>query len=634
MNGYRYVFGDFEVDPANRICLRSGEQVPLTGRIFDILVVFAENPGRLLTKDELIEKVWGDDFVEDGNVARNVSTLRKALREDSKEPKYIATVQGRGYRFIAEVVHAGNANGLLVEPNVPPVTVVDTPNTMAKRKLGRTWVWAIPVLTLLVVATWLARERFFTPRNQIKTLAVLPLKSLNPEDNYLGIGIADAVIRKISETGQVTVRPTSATFKYAKDNTDSLTAARELNTDAILEGTVQRSGERLRVTVNLLRASDGTSLWSDNFDLSTQDIFAIEDNLAQQVSSRLQLRLDPNRSAHLGEKYPTDPAAYESYVKGILSLDERGYGEEGMSRMQTTIAFFKKAIEVDPNYALAHAELAFAYVWTALFIDAGNSKWADLAREEIERSQELGPNLAETHLAKALLLWSAYDGYQNEAAIRELLLAKLLNPNVANGQLAATYAHIGLEDIAARELQRDLAIDPTSQSLKDLTLILPYLKADPDEWLAARQKTYPPDTLPPWYFLQKGDLSEAQKSIAARLPIEHSNHQLLIQQALLFALKGQHQLAQQQVSGILAKIQTSDQNRHHSTYLAACIYALAGDAPNAVKWLRETANTGYPNYPLFARDRFLDRIRQTPEFRQFIAEQKTQWERCRQEFGD
>ena len=470
---------------------------------------------------------------------------------------------------------------------------------------------------------------------QIKSLAVLPLKSLDSGENYLGIGIADAVIRKISQTGQLTVRPTSAVLKYVKEDTDSLTAARQLNADAILEGTVQHAGGRLRVTVNLLRTNDGASLYTDNFDLTTADVFAIQDKVAQQVASRLQVSSDAALQTRLNEKYSTEPSAYESYIRGLVSLDERGYGEESMSQMNDTIGFFKKAIEIDPKYALAHAQLAFAYAWTALFIKPAESKWADLARAEINQATDLNPNLAETHIAHALMLWSSYEGFQNAEAIRELRLARQLNPNNVSPDLPALYGHVGLDDLAAQELKRAMEINPTSQSLKDLTTILPYLREDADEFWAAREKLgggllY----APPWYYLRKGRLDVAQKSIDQRLPKAPRAYNLLIDQGLLFALKGDFQEAQSKIPGILATVPLSDQGRHHSTYDAACIYALAGNSNEAVRWLKETAATGFPNYPLFARDPYLDRIRKAPEFLQFMADQKAQWEKYRQEFGD
>src|SRR5678815_2621651 len=140
---------------------------------------------------------------------------------------------------------------------------------------------------------------------------------------------------RISQTGQLTVRPTSAVLKYQKEDTDSLTAARQLSTDAVLEGTVQRAGDRLRVSVNLLKTSDGSSIYSDNFDLSTADVFTIQDKVAQQIAARLQINLETAHPEGLKEKYPTSPRAYEAYIRGAAGLDERGYGEASLPHMQT-----------------------------------------------------------------------------------------------------------------------------------------------------------------------------------------------------------------------------------------------------------------------------------------------------------
>jgi serine/threonine-protein kinase len=468
---------------------------------------------------------------------------------------------------------------------------------------------------------------------QIKSLAVLPLKSLDKSDNYLGAGIADAVIRKLSQTSQLTVKPASAVFKFQKEDTDSLTAARQLNADAVLEGTIQRSGDRLRVSVNLLRVGDGFSLWAENFDMSANDLFAIQDKVGNEVAKRLELPLDSSQQAGSRGKYPTNPVAYEAYIKGVFSLDQRQYGPEAMPQMQITIDYFKKAIEVDPDYALAHAQLAFAYVWTATFVEPENPKWANLAREEIDRSQALGPQLPETHYARGLLLWTAYGGYQNEEAIRELLIAKRLDPHSARPDLAPIYQHCGLDDLAAAELKRALEIDPTSQSLKDLTRIIPFLQGNPDEWLIAHQKLKPNASPDIWYLLRKGRLDEADKAMKEALSKPPNPPIAWITQALLRSLKGDFSNALRGLPEYIAEIPLNDQTRHHATYDVACVYALAGRSQEAVKWLNETANTGFPNYPLFEKDHFLDRIRPTPEFIQFMADQKAQWEKRRAEFG-
>jgi len=505
----------------------------------------------------------------------------------------------------------------------------------AHRRLFATVITLTLIIVLGVfVYGWRLRHASASDQVRIKSLAVLPLRSFDNSENYLGLGITDAIIKRTSQTGELTVRPTSAVLKYFKTDTDSLQAAHQLNADAVLEGTTQRVGDRLRVTVNLLRTSDGLSIWADSFDLPAADIFVIQDKVAQQVANRLQLHLDSSRQAGLS-KYPTSPIAYELYMKGVFNLEERGTNPEDKPQLETTIDFFKKAIEADPNYALAHAQLAFAYGWMALFNEPDNPKWSDLAKAEIKRSQEIGPDIAETHLARALLLWSAYEGYKNDEAIRELFLARQLNPNSSHGELAALYGHIGLDDLAKREVQRGLEIDPTSQSFKDLTSILIFLRSDADEWHAQHQKT--PHVLSydvPWYYLRKGQLDDAQKAIDERMPSSRDNPELIRQQALLLALKGNQVEAEKRIQEVIAMVPLNSQNRHHHTYDAACIYALGGKSDEAVSWLKETAATGFPNYPLFARDPYLDRIRKSPQFVQFISEQKAQWERRQQEFSN
>src|SRR6185295_7949867 len=173
----------------------------------------------------------------------------------------------------------------------------------------------------------------------------------------------------------------------------------------------QSSGDRLRISVNLLRTADGSSLWTDNFDMPAADIFSVQDRVAQQVAARLRLHIDAAQTASTSSKYPANASAYEFYIKGIFSLDQRGYGNEALPQMRETIDYFNKSLEADPNYALAHAQLAWAYAWTAQFIDASDVKWADLVRQEIRRADELDPDIAETHLAKAMLFWSRYENY-------------------------------------------------------------------------------------------------------------------------------------------------------------------------------------------------------------------------------
>ncbi len=314
------------------------------------------------------------------------------------------------------------------------------------------------------------RQAHAAGQSEIKSLAVLPLKSLDSGDNYLGLGIADAAIRRISQTGRLIVRPTSAVRRYLSEDTDALTAAKQLGVDAVLEGSSQRAGDRLRVSVNLLRCLDGKSLWADSFDIPMADIFTVQDTVAQQVASRLRLQMDASQQAQLTKRYTSNPVAYEFYLKGAYTFDQRMRDPGPL--MARAISYYKQAIDADPNFALAHAQLAYAYAHLAVFMEPTQPAWVAHAKEEIDRAQALDPQLADTHLARFQLLYSQFEGYQGEAAAREALLANKLNPNVGHGELAYIYNHLGLEDLAARELARALEIDPTSEDARNTTLLM------------------------------------------------------------------------------------------------------------------------------------------------------------------
>jgi TolB-like protein len=494
----------------------------------------------------------------------------------------------------------------------------------------------IPAAT--VVLAFVAAAYFYFPRAavrplEIKSLAVLPLKSLDTGENYLGLGIADAVIRRINQTEQLVVRPTSAVRRYLTEDTDALTAARQLQADAVLEGSVQHAGDVLRVSVNLLRTSDGMSLWSDHFDMrSTNDVFAIQDNVAQQVASHLRLQLDPAQQARLTKRSTSNPVAYESYLKGLYIFDQRVTLPK--PQWEEATDFFRKAIEADPNFALAHAQLAYVYATWAVFHEPTVLLWAERAKEEINLAQALDPQLAEIHLARFQLLFSSHEGYQGEAAIREVLLAQQLNPNVGHGELAYLFLHLGLEDLAGRELKRGSETDPTSEFVKQMSSFSYEAGAKYDEWLAASQKLPPDDSMKTWYFMGERDLAEAQKAFDAWSAKRPDDPPLPHKKALLLALKGDFRAAEAEIPNILSKHPAKDPRYHHAAYDIACIYALQGKSEEALKWLRDAAANGFPCYPLFEHDAYLNRIRQAPEFIQFMTEMKAQNERYKREFGE
>src|SRR5947209_10824643 len=329
-----YEFGPFRVDALKRRLLRGGEVVPLTPKAFDTLLVLVERSGRVVEKDDLMERVWPGVAVEENNLTQNVSALRKALGERREEPQYIATVPGLGYRFIASVseswpdddrlspgaraesdaavvenegaeqngfAHAAGAStqevaveGVSASPIEPRATETHAVEPRAAGGGRSRKVLAAAALAAAVVlaggyylfATRARRAEATTNSNsQIKSIAILPFKQLGSEgaDEYLGLGMADALITKLSGIRQIKVRPTSSIIKFADAGQDPSAAGRALDVDSVLDGRVQKSGDRIRVTVQLLRAADGSSLWGDTFDEKYTHIFAVEDRLSEQV---------------------------------------------------------------------------------------------------------------------------------------------------------------------------------------------------------------------------------------------------------------------------------------------------------------------------------------------------------------
>lgn len=496
-----------------------------------------------------------------------------------------------------------------------------------KQVLG---VFAIVILLAGVVAYEWWKQAHAPSPPEIKSLAVLPLKSLDAGDNYLGLGIADATINRVSQTGRLIVRPTSAVRRYLKEDTDALTAAKQLGVDSVLEGSFQRADDRLRVSVNLLRSRDGTSLWSDSFDIRMADIFTIQDTVAQQVASRLRLQLDPSQQAQLTKRYTSNPIAYEFYLKGAYAFDQRVSPDP--APLTSAVDFYKKAIEADANFALAHAQLAYCYATMAVFYEPTETAWVEHAKEEINRAQALDPQLAETHLARFQLLYSEFEGYQGEAAVHEVQLANQLNPNVGHSELAYLYIHLGLEDLSARELTRALEIDPTSESLNGTALLLYEVQSKYDEY-AANKSIRRTSESEVWYFLGKGRSDEAQKAFDEWAAKQPTHPELRAIKALLSAAKGDFRSAEAEIPIIINEHLHKDPLYHHAAYDIACVYALEGKSAEAVKWLRESAVTGFHLYPRYERDAYLNRIRKAPEFIQFLAEMKAENDKYRHEFS-
>ena len=416
-----YEFGPFCVDLTERQLLRGGTVVPLTPKVFDTLLVFLENRGRTLKKDELMQRLWPNTFVEESSLAQNVFQLRKALGKNDSE-EYIATIQKRGYHFIPEVREVNGAE-----------TRLESEKETARLGEGL----------------------------GVRSLAVLPFKPLGADrhDELLGLGMADALIIKLNELKQIQVLPTSAIFGYSERENNPLTAGRELGVDAVLDGTVQHADDQVRVTVQLMRVADGQILWSRKFDEHFTNIFELQDSISEQVAKSLALRITFDVKTHLTKRYTQNVEAYQTYLLGLYFWNKRT--KEGINM---AIEFFELTIVNDPNFALAYAGLADCY-----FLDVSfryETVEPALGYEKVRaaalRALELDPTLAEPHAALAVVkIRQDRDPAEAELSFDRAIAS---NPNCAMAYLRYAWflAAMGRLDEALQKAQRAQELDPLS----------------------------------------------------------------------------------------------------------------------------------------------------------------------------
>jgi serine/threonine-protein kinase len=491
---------------------------------------------------------------------------------------------------------------------------------------------AIVVVTGIVGLAWFGgRMRDAAPAApDIRTLAVLPLKPLVAgSDEHLALGVPDTIIARIGQIEGVIVRPLSAVRRYSAVDSDPVKAASELNVDAVLDGSFQRSGDRLRVNMTLLRAGDGAALWSRTFNANLADIFAIEDEISQQVVSQLRLRLSPDQQLRLTKHSTTRPEAYEYYLKGVRTFGTVGGASPNVvGDVAVGLKMLDEAVRLDPDYALAHAQRAWGYTWMGLFSNNGGQAWIDRAQEALAVAERLDSGLAETHVVRFLLLYSSYNGYQIVPAFEELRTAQRLNPNVGHWEMADLLSHVGLVDPALNEARRALEIDPTNQTYQSQAPLTYWMNAMHEEAIAANLKL---PTGVPWIYrayLGARRIADAQRLIDEALARNPKEPAALAMRPLRLALEGRFDEAEALLTPLPAAARMA-RNFHHAAYSRACVYALGGKADTAAEWLRETVRAGMPVYPAFERDSCFARIRQTPPFITFMADLKPVWDEYR-----
>ena len=632
-DGYFYEFGPYRIEPASGQLLRGDESLALTPKAFDTLLVLVENAGRALEKDELLRRVWPDAFVEEGSLTQNISVLRKVLGEEGGP--YIETLPKRGYRFAAAVRQLPQSQeSLLVDEHTVTRVVTEIETTGSGLPWNRLAAAIVLLLTVAAIAHVLTRRN---PAPPVRSLAVLPLKTLpsSTEQRHLELGIADSVIGKVSEIPELTVRPIAAVRQYIQPGADPLRAGRDLKVDAILDGTLQLAGDRIRVNLNLLQTASGASLWTQTFDAPLRGIFEMEDEIAANVARQLRLRLDSTLQPRPPRRSTKNPEAYEHYLKGLYSNEAPR--SSSRAAIETAIVRFRKATELDPSFAGAWAQLAICYNELVIFHDS-DRPLAEAAENAAGRAAALDPDLPELLFFRAQSLWSWKGGYQVEKAIRELRRGAGHNDAAVRSLLGVLYSHVGLERQAIAESRRAMEIEPANALYAD-RLAAAYVSLgryqeardayDRAFAMESEEKGNLGMSAIPW--IHTRDFQQARRRLEKARARNPRQIVALAHLALLDALEGRFPEAEAAIPN--DTVETAKfRDGHHAFIAYAEIQSLLGHSPEAVRWLQAAVDTGMPNYPLFAGDPFLGGIRRSPEFERFMAGLKTRWDGMATEF--
>jgi TolB-like protein/DNA-binding winged helix-turn-helix (wHTH) protein/Tfp pilus assembly protein PilF len=459
----RAFFGELTLDDATRQIFGPDGEIHVSPKAFQLLSILIEERPRAMAKNQLHEKLWPDTYVSEGGLASLIAELRASLGDDAREPRYIRTVFGFGYSFCADVRIEPAAAVLPIAPEPGNGIPSGAFSTVARRRMSRVFLILAALggaaLSRSYADPGLSSHRI-TPA--IRSIAVLPFNTVGSDqgNEHLGLGLTDVLITRLSNLRQVMVRPTSAVAKYTPQNRDSVRVGRELGVDAILEGNVRRSADRIRVTVQLINVKTRQPIWGGKFDDSSAEIFTVEDSISEKVSEALAVQLNRLEKEGLSKTHTQNTRAYELYVKGkSLMFEYAPNPSDRKASRKIAIDYLRQAVAEDPGYALGYAALADAYAGQAIYQDApAPGLWVQ-SELAARRALELDENLSEAHSAVGTAAHWRRDWVVAEKHLRRALQ---LNPSNVLGQrqYAWLLQNLGRFDEAIPARERALALDP------------------------------------------------------------------------------------------------------------------------------------------------------------------------------
>ena len=630
-----YEFGPFRINVTERLLQHGDELVPLSPKVFDTLLILVENHGHVVEKRELMDQLWPDTFVEESSLTQNISLLRRALINSETDRQYIETIPKRGYRFIGDVnqineppEHALTEVSLTSDrPNgdqslAPPLS--REPREPRERSRTNLYLAAIAVCVLVAVIAfgYRLKQRTATPGLAGKSIAVLPFKAVgaNGEGDLLGLGMADALIIRLSRLEELTVLPTGSIYRFTDPDKDAIAIGKQLGVDLVLDGTVQRQGDTVRVTAQLTRLTDGKTVWSAKYDEIQSNIFALQDSISEQLATSLIPEISASTKQTLWVKSTANAEAYQAYLMGVNFWNRRT-----KDNLAKGINYLEEAVSKDPNFAQAHAILADCYFLSGT--DEYKARPLDeaLARAEssANRALQIDDNIAEAHTVKACIHMNRR---QPEEAAAEFRRAIELNPTYSVAHLRYAYfLMFGLRlDEGVLHMRRAQQLDPASPVPNAALGGILLTARQTDESIKYSQRAL---ELEPTLVAARINLAEAylakgmfQEGIQELAKLSKTDDEYLImEKAYAYAVAGRREEALRAMAALQKLV-----GEKGAPYSYACIYGALGEKDKAFEWL-EKINTNRVMQANLKYDLQLDPLRQDPRFNDFLKRHQLEY---------
>ena len=615
-------FGSFEVDLASGELRRQGLKIGLQDQPFRLLALLLERAGEVVTREELRDKLWpADTFVDfDHSLNTAVRKLREALGDSAETPRYVETLARRGYRFVAPVAEPGPTAPLAHSADADVASPSPRTTTRLPPSARRALVIAAVLSCAALVAHWVGgRPRPRTPPGRRLTLAVLPFDNLSgdADQEYLSDGLTEEMITQLGrlEPDRLRVTARSSTWKYKHADRDIDRLRQDLRADYVLEGSLRRAGERVRVTAQLIQAVDQTHVWAETYERDLGDVLVLESEVARAVARAIALKLTPDAQARLASARSVRPESYQDYLRGRYFFNRKTE-----VALKQALGYFQRAIAADPGYAPAYTGLADCYWSLGASATVGGlppRQTMPDAKAAALKALEIDGTLAEAHSSLAMV-HLLYD-WDLAASEKEFRRALELDPEYTTAH--HWYSHCL---IALGRTEESLAESKRALELEPLNLVVGthlgwhYLYARQyDQAIEQFRKTLELDPAFPqaqryaaWAYLQKGMRQEAIASLRAALGRLGRNPEVEGELGHALGVAGRRAEALAMLEGLRQLSST----RYVSPYSVALVHAGLGDRDQALAWLEKAYVERSDYMPYLNREPMLDGLRSDPRF--------------------